>query len=283
LLCVVAASLVALAVAVPVPYKNCGGAADIIKINSIDASVWPVTRGKPESVSVKLTVGSLISGGTYEFKLTFDGLPLVDKKGNLKDLNISLPIHPGPFQQNVTIAVPSFIPPGTASAHLSIKDQTGKQAVCVNIEVPFKAALLGEEEEWRLEHMPTLIPIPFKNCGKAGDKLTVTKAEASVWPPKVGAPITVALNATLSQDVSGGKYEAKVKFMGLQIIDQKGTIEEVAKQFNLTLPIKAGAYGLYRTETIPAIVPKAPIEVWIQAFNQKGDQIMCLDLEAKLS
>lgn len=35
------------------------------------------------------------------------------------------------------------------------------------------------------------VPIPFKNCGKAGDILTVNQLDASVWPPPTAAPLTV--------------------------------------------------------------------------------------------
>jgi len=275
------------AVAVPVPYKNCGSPSDIIKIDKIDASVWPVTRGKAETISIRLIVGQIIRGGTYEFKLTFDGLPLIDKKGNLKELNITLPIPAGPFVKNVTITVPTFIPPGTASAHMVLKDDSGKQAICVNVDVPFKleeGALPSQEFSLvDTEPFSVGVPIPIKNCGKTGDKFTITRADASIWPPKVGQPISLQLNGTLSQDISGGNYEAKVKFLGIPIIDQKGTIADLAKKLNLTLPIRAGKYGLWQTVTVPAVVPKGDIEVWVQAFNQNAAEIACIDVQAHLS
>jgi len=43
------------------------------------------------------------------------------------------------------------------------------------------------------------VPIPWKNCGKAGDLLTITKADASVWPPSVAAPAS----ATATFDTAG--------------------------------------------------------------------------------
>jgi len=277
------ACLVAAALAVPVPWKNCGSASDIIKVQTVDASAWPVARGKPETVTVLVNVGQPITGGTYELKISFDGLPLVDKKGNLRELNISLPIPAGPWSKNLTIAVPSFIPPGTASAHIVMKDDGGRTCVCVNVDIPFKISETEAEDLAAIVHDETNVPIPYKNCGKAGDKLTITRADASIWPPKVGQKISLQLNGTLSQDISGGKYEAKVKLMGIQIIDQKGTIEDIAKKANFTLPIKAGNYGFWKTETIPSWVPKADLEVWVQAFNSKGDEIVCLDITAKLS
>jgi hypothetical protein len=43
------------------------------------------------------------------------------------------------------------------------------------------------------------VPIPWKNCGTAGDPLIITKADASVWPPQVAAPAV----ATATFDGSG--------------------------------------------------------------------------------
>jgi len=127
------------------------------------------------------------------------------------------------------------------------------------------------------------VPIPYKNCGQAGDKLQITKADASIWPPHVGQAITVNLNATLTQDISGGKYEIKVKVLGIQIMDEKGAIQDIAKKYNVTLPIKAGPYGISRTVTVPSWVPKGDIDVFVQTFNQNGAEIQCTQVVAKLS
>jgi len=45
----------------------------------------------------------------------------------------------------------------------------------------------------------TAVPIPWKNCGAAGDILPISKSDASVWPPPVAAPA----NATATFDASG--------------------------------------------------------------------------------
>jgi len=162
--------------------------------------------------------------------------------------------------------------------------------ICADIDVKFKKDTPTADNDvlqltWEdsSSDVSVNVPIPYKNCGKAGDKLTITKADASIWPPKVGAPITVNVNATLSQDITGGKYEAKVKILGLQILDEKGKIEDIAKKYNITLPIKAGPYGLSKTVTVPAWVPKGDIDVFVQTFNSKGDEIECIEVTAKLS
>jgi hypothetical protein len=44
-----------------------------------------------------------------------------------------------------------------------------------------------------------------------------------------------------------------------------GKIEDIAKKYNVSLPIKAGPYGIAQTVTIPSFVPKGDIDIWVQA------------------
>ena len=50
------------------------------------------------------------------------------------------------------------------------------------------------------------VPIPWKNCGKAGDLLSIQQSDASVWPPSVAAPV----NATATLDASGQLINLRV-------------------------------------------------------------------------
>jgi len=280
-------SLLVLAVvsSVPIPWRGCGDS-PIVQIESIEASVWPIQRGQKESVSFHAIILQPITGGTWDFSLTYAGRPVAQEKGYLRDV-VDLPIQPGRYSKSFNATVPKELGAGDASIHIDIKDDNGDSIVCVNVDLKIKKdatapfpPLVWEEAS---SDVTVGVPIPYKNCGKPTDKLTITKADASVWPPKVGAPITVNANATLSQDITGGTYELKVKILGLQIIDDKGKIEDAAKKYNITLPIKAGPYGISKTTTVPAWVPKGDIDVFVQTFNSRGDEIECIEVVAKLS
>jgi len=226
--------------------------------------------------------------------LTYAGQLVWKDSGYLRDV-VNLPIQPGPFSKSISATVPKEVRDGNATIHINIKDDNENPIVCVDVDVKF----VGAKQELPTPSLFDLIsnlqavaassdvevgvPIPYKNCGKPTDKLKITKADASIWPPKVGAPITVTLNATLSQDITGGKYEMKVKVLGLQILDEKGKIEDFAKKYNITLPIKAGPYGFHTTTTVPTWVPKGDVDVFVQTFNSKGDEIQCTEVTAKLS
>jgi hypothetical protein len=45
------------------------------------------------------------------------------------------------------------------------------------------------------------VPIPWKNCGKPTDVVSVSSSNASVWPPQSGKPITFLFRATLKSDI----------------------------------------------------------------------------------
>ena len=48
------------------------------------------------------------------------------------------------------------------------------------------------------------VPIPWKNCGSVTDLIKVSKADASVWPPQAGKSITLSIDFTLDENISGG-------------------------------------------------------------------------------
>ena len=50
------------------------------------------------------------------------------------------------------------------------------------------------------------VPIPWKNCGKPTDLLSISKSDVSVWPPSVAAPV----NATATFDTSGNLVNLRV-------------------------------------------------------------------------
>jgi len=287
-------SLCALAVvwSIPVPWHGCGDS-PIVRIEGIEATVWPVVRGRPENVTFHLIIQQPITGGTWDFELNYAGHLVYRDSGYLRDV-VTLPIQPGPWSKSFSATVPKELKDGNPSIHINIKDENENPIVCVDVEIKFKTDVVADDSpsllplfSWNWDSSPSNVevnvPVPYKNCGKAGDKFTITKADASVWPPKVGAPITVTFNGTLSQDITGGKYELKVKVLGLQIIDDKGTIQDIAKKYNITLPIKAGPYGIHTTTTVPAWVPKGDIDVFVQSFNQNNAEIQCTEVVAKLS
>src|SRR6185312_12503512 len=100
-------AFVALAVAVPVPWKNCGGAGDVISVQQVDASVWPPVHGQKITLAVKAVIGAAIPDATFQATIKLGPITILDRKGKLSDIKeVKLPIPAGPINQNLTIDVP---------------------------------------------------------------------------------------------------------------------------------------------------------------------------------
>jgi len=281
------AAIVIVVSAVPVPYKNCGKPSDIIQLTSVGADKWPPVRGQPMTVSVWANVARQINDGDYEAVIKFNGFQILDKKGKLSDIkSITLPIRTGTYSQNVTVTIPSWIPAGQVDAHITMFDSTGAECVCLDLSIPLKEsphdntlldefAILEDAEDVQVG-----VPIPYKNCGGSSDLAKITNAVADMWPPQKGKPIGFTLNATISQDIPNGNYNAKVKWNGIQIVDKSGRLSDLK---NVTLPIRAGPYGISKRMNLPSWIPSGQIDVHIDATSSAGPKIACIEISVKIS
>jgi hypothetical protein len=126
---------------VPVPWKNCGGAGDVITVQQVDASVWPPVHGQKITLAVKAVIGAAIPDGNYQAQIKLGPITILDKKGKISAdfKDVKLPIPAGPINQNITIDVPKEIPAGiTVSAHVVLTSTAGPRAICVDVTIPFK-------------------------------------------------------------------------------------------------------------------------------------------------
>lgn len=101
------------------------------------------------------------------------------------------------------------------------------------------------------------VPIPWKNCGKAGDLLAIISDDASAWPPPVAAPAS----ATATFDGAGNLLNLRIFLVhGLSWTFDSGPLATTTTAgfvslpasfpVNLaspTLPIPPGPYNTLRT------------------------------------
>jgi len=50
------------------------------------------------------------------------------------------------------------------------------------------------------------VPVPWQNCGTAGDPVAIQKFDASVWPPRAGRPLSLNVAWTLGRDIGEGDF-----------------------------------------------------------------------------
>jgi cathepsin B len=128
---------VAVAYAAPVPYTNCGTGNDHIVIKSVSASPFPPTKGSPITVNATGVLDEGVTSGNYELKVSYLGIPLLDKKGDLCTLDPSFPcpFKAGPITISKTETIPSVAPSGAYDIQLSATDQNGQQLLCISLNV----------------------------------------------------------------------------------------------------------------------------------------------------
>ena len=109
------------------------------------------------------------------------------------------------------------------------------------------------------------MPLPFKNCGKAGDIVSIPLWDASIWPP-MGVPGPVQGTATFDPS-TGNLTQLRITLvMGTEWVFESGALDvpvvsgfvplPAALPMNLvspTLPIPAGPRNA--TQTIPSSPP----------------------------
>jgi len=118
---------------VSVPFTSCGGS--LVTVESVDASSWPPSAGSSETVQIHAITAERIISGTYEIIVKFDGIiTVIDQKGSLADLNVTLPVPIGPVQFTKSLSVPSFLPDGTIDIQVTAWDQNGTELSCADMQ-----------------------------------------------------------------------------------------------------------------------------------------------------
>lgn len=138
------------------------------------------------------------------------------------------------------------------------------------------------------------VPVPWKNCGTAGDAISIQRLDASVWPPQRGRPLTLRTAWVLSEALSRGSYEnvsttsptGRVNDNSLAFRPPIGVLFEYALfghnsgREGPSVPVPAGPYNQTLTVKVPSKRPSAvePVEVHMTAFDASGRQILCMQL-----
>jgi len=264
LACVLLLALVQLVSAnVPVPYTSCATGPEHVTLTSVSASAWPTVKGSNLVVDLAGNIDEILTGGTYEVKVSFDYIPVIDKTGNLADLNVTFPLPVGPISLQDTFSLPSGLPSGHIDVTITAADSHGSQLLCVAVSSDISPPPKRSAND---------VPIPYQSCGSSSDQAQIKSLTINTWPPTKSAPITIHADVNLSEQVTGGKYEAKVSFDGIPIADQSGNLADLG----VTFPLSAGDFTLAKTFNLPSIIPSGNISITASATDQNGNELTCL-------
>jgi hypothetical protein len=135
--------------AVPVPWKNCGGAGDVVVVNTIEASVWPPVHGQPLDLTLKAAVARAIPYATetvsWKLEEPIGTTALVTLRRDsftapfLLPGDPGFPIAAGPIDQPIVFRVPPHWPAGDVVAlTLVARGSTGARLLCMAVTIPIK-------------------------------------------------------------------------------------------------------------------------------------------------
>jgi len=130
-----------------IPFDNCGQAGDKATVSKITATPFPPVKGQDITVDVTGTVSEdVTTGSQYVITVTFDGIQLLQKNGDLCTLSpkVPCPIKAGSLDVSDTLNVPSFAPSGNYGIQVSATDQNNNELLCVSIQLQIG---MDEEEE----------------------------------------------------------------------------------------------------------------------------------------
>jgi hypothetical protein len=125
----------------------------------------------------------------------------------------------------------------------------------------------------------TAANIPFTNCGASNDQATVQSVSATPWPPVQGQTISVTVSATSLEQITGGNYDMKIYFMGIQVNDQTGTLASLGAK----LPIAPGPFTVSYSQAVPTLPIHGQVQIVWSATDQSGAPLVCVQITTTIS
>jgi len=118
------------------------------------------------------------------------------------------------------------------------------------------------------------VPVPYTNCGKPGDLVTVESISSTIWPPALGETGTVLVNLLVNQEITNGTATVVVSLDGFPVLNNQAPISQF-----LTLPVAQGPASLSHDITLPSSSPiHGSINVQLSAVNQDNAELFCVGL-----
>jgi hypothetical protein len=137
------------------------------------------------------------------------------------------------------------------------------------------------------------VPVPWKNCGTAGDAISIQRFDASVWPPHSGQPLTLNYTWVLTETLTEGSLEhlsttwpsGRVSDRRLPFQPPVAVLFDNAKfghhssEKTAPMPIPPGPYSQSLTLRVPIKGPATqPPGVDMTGFDATGRQVVCMQL-----
>jgi len=122
--------------AVEVPLKYCSQGNDLIKMNKVEANMWPPAQGHNLDIDMRGEVTEDIKGGAFDMMFTynsrFDESIKLEYQSSVLTLTGDDTIKKGPFHFHREFPV-LIMPPGLLFLKVQMKDQLGRSVLCAEL------------------------------------------------------------------------------------------------------------------------------------------------------
>jgi hypothetical protein len=129
-----------------VPYTNCGSASDLLQDVVVNATPYPPTPGKAVEIDITGTLSTAVKSGEYTLSVSYDGITIITKTGDVCSLGMSCPQAAGPVKVSKSESLPSSIPAGTYDAKISATANGGTPLFCADLKLAIGGAEAAEED-----------------------------------------------------------------------------------------------------------------------------------------
>lgn len=116
------------------------------------------------------------------------------------------------------------------------------------------------------------INVPFTDCGSI--LAPINKIEANMWTPVPSQTLSMTSYGTNKQEITGGTFEIKTYYLGIEIGDDKGNFCDLTQ-----CPIPAGEFELVSTSVFPSDAPNGSYKSHMVTRNQNNEVLYCTELQ----
>ncbi|CAN1133885.1 Putative phosphatidylglycerol/phosphatidylinositol transfer protein DDB_G0282179 [Linum perenne] len=106
-----------------------GGHGDV-KVNGVEITPNPITRGKPANFTIKATADKGFSGGKLVIDVSYFIFHVYSETKNLCE-ETSCPVSTGDFVVSHSEILPGVTPPGSYTIQMKMRDAKNKELTCI--------------------------------------------------------------------------------------------------------------------------------------------------------
>ena len=137
------------------------------------------------------------------------------------------------------------------------------------------------------------VPVPWKNCGTPADAISIQQLNASVWPPRAGASLTLSYKSMLAETLTKGSLEHLTTTLPsgrvsdtwlpfqppVAVLFDEALLGRYPIQQTTALPMPAGPYSQTLTLRVPSKGPTTQqVGLDLTGFDATGRQVVCMQL-----